>query len=252
MPTQSPTGRTPRSRAVDTDHDLPPFPGFDKPGLKFLKELAANNNREWLTPERKAIYKDHLQEPMKLLLGELRHRFREDGLPFAPDPASGIFRLYRDTRFAKDKPPYKTNIGAAVPFASESREGIGNYIHIEPGGCFYGGGAYFLDSSGLRNLRAAIDTDHSRFREILRDVEETIGTIQGEKLKRGPAGYPKDHPALDLLLYTSIWTAKKFPDSLATSRELVDWIVSRTRELTELNSFLYKAIRGVEPAGIEL
>lgn len=223
--------------------DLPPFPGFDRKGLQFFKDLKENNNREWFTPERKKIFEDHLLEPMRLLLGELRARFREEDLNFSPNPKGGIFRIYRDTRFSKDKTPFKTHMGAMVPYANEGKEGVGNYIHIEPGACFYGGGAYFIESAGLRRLREKIANDPDRLRRIIKDVEKSFGPLQGEKLKRGPAGFDKDHPALDLLLYTQMWVSKSFPDKLATSRELVDWIVIKTRESAEFNTYLHEAIR---------
>ena len=226
------------------EFDLPPFPGFGSEGLKFLRQLKKNNDREWMTPERKRIYADHLQTPMQLLLEELRARFLEEELPFSPDPKKGIFRLYRDTRFSKDKTPYKTHIGAAIPFRGEGKDGLGNYIHIEPGKCFYGGGAYFVESSGLHSLRAAIDRDPSELREILTELGGEFGELEGARLKRNPTGYAIDHPAIDLLRFKQMWLSKTFPDSLATSRDLVDWIVIRTRELTRFNSYLHGAIRG--------
>jgi uncharacterized protein (TIGR02453 family) len=227
------------------EFDLPPFPGFGPEGLRFLRELRKNNDREWMTPERKRIYADHLQTPMQLLLEELRRRFLEEELPFAPDPKKGIFRLYRDTRFSKDKTPYKTHIGAAIPISGEGKEGLGNYIHIEPGNCFYGGGAYFIESAGLHSLRAAIDRDPNELRDILEELDGEFGELEGERLKRNPTGYPADHPAIDLLKYKQMWISKTFPDTLATSRDLVDWIVIRTRELTRFNSYLRGVIRGV-------
>jgi uncharacterized protein (TIGR02453 family) len=227
--------------------DYPPFPGFDAVGFKFLRDLKRNNRREWLTPERKEIYRDHLLEPMKCLLAELRGRFASEGIPFTPDPKRGVFRIYRDTRFSKEKTPFKPNLGAAVPFDGEAREGVGNYIHIEPGDCFYGGGAYFIDGPGLKNLRAAIDRDPKKLRKIIRDLEERFAPVQGEQLKRKPAGYTEDHPAIDLLKYKQMWAGKSFPDELAGSRELVDWIVSMTQETTEFNRYLYEAIRGISP-----
>ena len=123
---------------------------------------------------------------------------------------------------------------------------VNPYIHIEPGECFYGGGAYFIDGLGLKRLRAAIDRDPDHLRSILRQVEKNVGPLQGEKLKRGPVGFEKDHPAMDLLLYTQMWVSQKFTDKLAGSRELVDWIVNKTRETAEFDAYLYEAIRGVE------
>lgn len=224
--------------------DFPPFPGFDKVGFAFLKEIKANNVREWLTPERKAVYQNHLVEPMKQLLSELALRFRQEDLPFYPDPKASLFRLYRDTRFSKDKTPFKTNIGAVVPFMNEAKEGVGNYIHIDPGSCFFGGGAYFMDSPGLKRLRARIDADPAALRAIFKQVEKDFGPVSGEKLKRAPAGYPVDHPAIDLLVYTQMWTSKKFPDKLAMSPELVDWIVDMSRKSMAFNRYLYESVRG--------
>ncbi len=229
--------------------DLPPFPGFDKTGFTFLKELKKNNDRAWFT-ERKDIYEAHLLEPMRLLLGELRGRFREEGLTFNPDPKRGIFRIYRDIRFSKDKTPYKTHLGATVPYADEGKEGVGNYIHIEPGGCFYGGGAYVVEPAGLRRLRLAVARDTARFRDILEQLQSQVGPLHGARLKRPPAGFDRDHPALDLLLYTQMWASASFSDTLAMSRELVDWIVNKTRATADFTAFLYEAIQGAGPSTV--
>jgi uncharacterized protein (TIGR02453 family) len=156
-----------------------------------------------------------------------------------------MFRLYRDTRFSRDKTPFKTNIGAAIPYMGESKEGIGNYIHIEPGECFFGGGAYFIDSNGLKNLRAAIDRDPKKLRAILDDLAEHFGALQGEQLKRAPVGYDENHPAIVLLRYKQMWAGISFEDKLAGSRELIDWIVSNTQQIVEFNRYLHDAIRGV-------
>lgn len=230
---------------VFSDDDYPPFPGFDTAGLKFLKDVKKNNTREWLTEERKGIYRDHLQDPMRCLLAELRRIFQEESIPFVPDPAKGMFRLYRDTRFSKDKRPFKTHIGAAIPFTDESRIGVGNYIHIEPGTCFYGGGAYLMESAGLKRLRHTIDGDPEALRAILRQVEQAFGPLDGEQLKRTPAGYSEDNPAIDLLRYKQMWVSVKFTDELAGSRDLVEWIVTKTRDSLEFNRYLYEAINGI-------
>ncbi len=240
------TSKPKRARvpADDIALDFPPFPGFDRIGFKFLKELKANNNREWFTPERKAVYQDHLVEPMRSLLAELRLRYQQEGLPYAPDPKSSMFRIYRDTRFSKDKTPYKVNIAATIPYGGEGKEGLGNYLHIEPGACFFGGGAYFMDSAGLRRLRTRIADDPDELRAIAKGLKKTFGEIRGEKLKRGPVGFDKDHPAMDLLLYTQMWISTQFPDKLAGSPELVDWVVEKTIEAHPFNQYLHDAIRG--------
>lgn len=225
------------------EFEHPPFPGFDRDAFRFLKDLKRNNVREWLTPERKAIYQAHLLEPARQLLAELRTRFDAEGLPFEPDPKTGIMRLYRDTRFSKDKLPFKTNLGAAVPMAGQGRDGVGNYIHIAPGECFYGGGAWSVDSAQLKRLRAAIDRDPERVRGVLARIAKNFGPVEGESLKRPPAGFDESHPAIDLLKMKQMFVTRRFDDELASSPKLVDWLVEMTRHTREFNQYLSDATR---------
>ncbi|HVK37560.1 MAG TPA: DUF2461 domain-containing protein [Candidatus Kapabacteria bacterium] len=237
------TRRTPRASSPLEEFEHPPFPGFDREAFRFLKDLAKNNDRAWLTPERKAIYQTHLLEPARQLLGELRTRFAAEGLPFVPDPKTGIMRLYRDTRFSKDKRPFKTNLGATVPFAGEGRDGLGNYLHIAPGECFYGGGAWSVEPVQLKRLRAAIDRDPERLRGILARLETSFAPVEGESLKRAPAGYDESHPAIDLLKMKQMFATRRFDDALAGSPGLVDWLVEQTRHTLEFNQFLVDTMR---------
>lgn len=235
--------RTSRGPSPLDELDHPPFPGFDREGFRFLRELKRNNDRAWLTPERKALYQDHLLEPARQLLGELRIRFAAEGLPFSPDPKTGVLRLYRDTRFAKDKRPFKTFVGLTVPFEGEGREGIGNYIHIAPAECFYGGGAWAVEPVQLKRLRAAIDRDPERIRKVLERLAKSFAPVEGESLKRAPAGFAESHPAIDLLKMKQMFATKRFDDSLAQSPELVDRLVEMTAHTLEFNRYLIDTMR---------
>ena len=87
------------------------FPGFPPEGIAFLRNLKKHNDREWFTP-RKAVFEETVKKPMIELVGAI-HR---EMLRFAPDyvgePAKCVYRIYRDTRFSKDKTPYKTYASA--------------------------------------------------------------------------------------------------------------------------------------------
>ncbi|MBC8144976.1 MAG: DUF2461 domain-containing protein [bacterium] len=240
MPPKRPTKN---STLPPDNFELPPFPGFDKEAFKFLRDLKRNNKREWLTPERKAIYQTHLLEPARQLMSELHSRFAAAGLPFEPNPKSGIMRLYRDTRFSKDKTPFKTSLSATVPYTGEGKDGIGNYLHIEPGASFYGGGAWSVETVQLKRLRAAIDRDPKKLRAIIAKLEKNFGPVQGESLKRPPTGYSADHPAIDLLKMKQIFTSQRFDDELASSPKLVDWIVKMTAHTFEFNKYLIETMR---------
>ena len=110
--------RTPRSgdhrhgRRHPDLHRLPPE------AVQFLADLAANNDRAWFQP-RKAEYERLLKEPLEALCVALDERFAARD-PAAGGPEASPFRIYRDIRFAKDKSPYKTNIGASFPWVGEA------------------------------------------------------------------------------------------------------------------------------------
>lgn len=80
------------------------FKGFRPEAIDFLAELAQNNERTWFQP-RKAEYERLLREPMEALVEALAERLEARGIPLRADPKRSIFRIHRDTRFAKDKSP---------------------------------------------------------------------------------------------------------------------------------------------------
>lgn len=223
-------------------HDYPPFPGFDEAAFSFLKRLKRNNRREWLTPERKKEMEDHLIFPLRTLLADVGRECLKAGLDYRPDPKKSIFRIYRDTRFSKDKKPFKTNMGAVIPFRDEPKKGIGAYFHFEPGECFFGAGGYFLAGDQLKNFRKAIEADPERLRKILKKVEKKFAEVKGEQLKRAPVGYDPEHPAIDLLRYKNMWTMRKLDDEDLMSPKLTKQLVSWIKDLDEMCAWLYAAV----------
>ncbi|HVW84134.1 MAG TPA: DUF2461 domain-containing protein, partial [Bryobacteraceae bacterium] len=118
------------------------FRGFSPEGIAFLRDLKANNDREWFAP-RKSIYEEHLRLPMI----ELVRAVHGEMLRFAPEyvgePAKCIFRIYRDTRFSKDKTPYKTHIAASFwRNGMEKNRGAGYYFSVSPEEIEIAGGLY--------------------------------------------------------------------------------------------------------------
>ena len=140
------------------------FGGFSPDAVDFLAELAQNNDRAWFQP-RKADYERLLKRPLEDLVAALAERFDARGIPLLADPKHSIFRIYRDTRFAKDKSPYKTHLGASFPWLEpgpdgslERAEGMahanGGYFHFEPGQMYVGGGMYLADKPRTGDGRA--------------------------------------------------------------------------------------------------
>jgi uncharacterized protein (TIGR02453 family) len=202
------------------------FQGIPAGAFEFYKELEDNNNREWWQ-EHKDSYEALVREPFTLLLAELEPRF---------GPGK-IFRPNRDIRFSQDKSPYKTAQGA---FAS-IQEGVGYYLQISAEGLLAGGGYHSHTPAQLARYRNSVDASGTG--ESLRHIVEAVGaagfTVEGEKLKTVPRGYPQDHPRAELLKHKSLSAATDLgqPAWLATPaaaqeiaalwdelRPLVDWV----------------------------
>ena len=122
---------------------MPKFAGFPPQTLKFLKELERNNNREWFQAN-KSRYEDVVLEPALdfiTTMGPKLHAISDHFVAIPKRMGGSLMRVYRDTRFGKDKTPYKTNIG--IQFRHELGRDVhapGYYLHIDNTGCFLAAG----------------------------------------------------------------------------------------------------------------
>ena len=208
----------------------PAFTGFQPEAIQFLADLAEHNDRAWFQP-RKAEFERLLKEPLEALVADLDDRFAARGIPLQADPKRSIFRIYRDTRFSKDKSPYKTNVGASMPWvegasgADDVVHGNGAYIHIAPGKSFAGGGMYMAERPRLEALRRAIVDEPDRVRAAIEDRAflARFGPVGShEMLKRVPPGYPADHPMADLLRFKDLTFGRSLTDEEIQSPSLPD------------------------------
>ena len=100
----------------------PQFAGFSDGTLRFLVELDKNNRREWFN-ERKAFYKETVEEELRRLVWSTSAALAKTKIPLSTEPQRAIFRIYRDTRFSADKRPYKTNLGSSLQYGRKARFG---------------------------------------------------------------------------------------------------------------------------------
>src|SRR5215831_18942947 len=120
----------------------PTFPGFSPDALTFLRALKRNNKREWFQP-RKEKYESLIKEPMLELIGCLNEEFARFAPHYITAPHKAVYRIYRDTRFSKDKTPYKTHISAIFPRSNAiKREGAVFYFHFTEKELLIFGGIY--------------------------------------------------------------------------------------------------------------
>lgn len=184
------------------------FTGFTPAAMQFLVDLAFNNERAWFQP-RKADYERLLKEPLEALVTDLGSELATLGVPLRADSKSSPFRIYRDTRFSKDKSPYKTNVAASFPWSGDgsattdgqSERHGGGYFHMSPQGSYMGGGMWHPEPARLAAFRKAVDEDPDTALGALQDPVflARFEPVHGDEYKRVPAGYAPDHPHVNLL-----------------------------------------------------
>lgn len=211
------------------------FTGFRPEAVQFLADLTANNDRAWFQP-RKAEYEELLKRPLEALVAALAEEFAARGLPLRADPAKSPFRIYRDVRFAKDKSPYKTNVGASFPWIGEGAGDVegrshtanvhssGGYFHLSPGEIYVGGGYWHPDKPWLDAFRRRVADDPAEFRGLVDApaFRATFGALSthGHALQRIPAGFPPDHPEADTLKLRDVVFGRNLSDAEAQSPDL--------------------------------
>jgi len=216
------------------------FPGFPPEGMAFLRALVKNNRREWFQP-RKPVYEEHVRAPMLDLVTRVTSAMLSFAPAYAGDPEKAIFRIYRDTRFSKDKTPYKTHIAAVFRRRGlDMHAGGGLYFAVSAKEVEVAGGIYMPSPATLRTVRAHLADRHDEFRALIRDrgLRRLLGEMQGEQLSRLPKGYLPDHPAGDLLRYKQFLFWTLLDPAVATTPELEAEIVKRFRAMTPFLEFL--------------
>ena len=177
------------------------FNGFPADTIRFLKSLKRNNNRDWFNKHKGRYESAFLEPSLQFIdavgqeLGSLSKRF----LAVPKKSGGSLMRIYRDTRFAKDKAPYKTNIG--IHFRHEVGKDVhapGFYVHVEPGSVFLGVGIWHPEPKVAKQIRSAIVDDPAAWKKSARSKAFTSNfKLDGDSLKRPPRDFrPRRHPAL--------------------------------------------------------
>jgi uncharacterized protein (TIGR02453 family) len=212
--------------------------------LKFLKDIAKNNNREWFE-KNKPRYLDAKQQ-FEDFLEALHKEFLkfDEGLA-GLNPRKLGFRIYRDVRFSKDKSPYKVNMGAGFSPGGKMMQEPGYYIHLEPGKSFIAGGMYMPTPENLAKIRQEIDYNPKSFLKILEDKtfkKYFDGLDDFDKLKTMPKGYPKDHPQMEYLKHKSFIVSHSFTDKEVVDKKFIASVGAAAKNVKKLNDYLVEAI----------
>lgn len=219
---------------------------FDAAGLRFLRDLARNNNREWFNAH-KARYEEKTRDPFLRLIADLAEPLAKISPHFRADPrpsGGSMFRIYRDTRFANDKSPYKTWLGARL-FHDRARQVHAPlfYLHIQPGHCFAGGGLWHPEGPSLKRIRDFLVDNPASWKKATRSkaFREHLG-LGGESLTRPPAGYDPGHELIEDLKRKDFVASVEFSDADALSPRLRPIVVDAFRRVAPMVDYLCAAL----------
>jgi len=219
---------------------------FSPAMFKFMRDLKKNNNREWFKAN-KTRYESDVRDPMLRFIADFAAPLRTISRHFVADPrpvGGSLFRIYRDTRFSKDKSPYKTM--AAAHFRHEAGGDVhapGFYFHLEPGEVVAGAGIWQPDPETLTKIRDAIAEHPEEWkRAISGKAFNAMCELWGEKLKRPPKGYDPAHPFLEDLKRKDFVAMASFTEAGACKPGFMERVADVYRAASPFAAFLTKAV----------
>jgi len=214
--------------------------------FSFLADLRANNNREWFAANKNR-YEEHLLEPALAFIDDFAPKLEKISPHLRADarPSGGsLFRIYRDTRFSKDKSPYKTNVG--IHFRHERAKDAhapGYYLHLGPGEVFAGGGLWHPGTEAATRIREAIVADPDGWRRASRTGAFAKRLqLGGDSLKRVPSWADADHPFADDLRRKDFFGSARLGEDDAVAPGFVDEYAEICKAAAPLMRFLCGAL----------
>lgn len=226
-----------RRKTDETAFHLP------KESLAFFKGLEANNSKAWFDVHR-SDYENHVLEPLKFLVMALGAAFSRKipGLVADPRVNGSIFRINRDTRFSRDKSPYKTHAGVYLWVGpGEKLACPGLYFEIGPRHVSMGSGVYMFGSASLDFYRKYVSEKGAKLSTAIRKAEKAGFELGGEKLKRVPAGFDPAHKHAELLKHKGLYVMKDLPQKSVTSGDLAGLLTAEFSQTLDVLKILREA-----------
>lgn len=218
------------------------FTGFDPDAPQFFHELAAEMNRDWFEAQ-KPRYQRQWAEPMTALLATVAARLAKPYAPVKLGPPK-LFRIYRDTRFAKDKSPYKTHIAGVIPTAQGA---AAIYVHLGLDEEFIGVGTYFFEDAQLPRWRKLVAADKTgkELAAIVAKLRKAGYPVGGhDDYKKVPKGFAPDHPRGEFLKMKGLTAGfPAIPRGLLHKPALVDWLVDHAKATAPMVKWLHRHVK---------
>ncbi len=219
---------------------------LQKETLQFIKDLKANNNRDWFqaNQDRYNLYKKEYKALTQAFIDEIS---KGDETLSQLEFKDCSFRINRDIRFSNDKSPYKTNMGIWMCEGGKNTNKAGYYVHIEPGASFIAAGIHWPDASDLKKVRREIDGFYEDLEAIVEEAEfkKLFGALDRDEknsLKTMPKGFDKNHPAIEFLKLKSFTATAQLSDKEITDKDFVKNTSKKLLVLKPLVEFLNRAL----------
>jgi uncharacterized protein (TIGR02453 family) len=220
------------------------FQGFGPQALPFLKALAFHQTKEWFEANR-ATYESDLRTPMGDLVEQLSAGFAKAKIPLKGDRKSSLFRIHRDVRFAKDKSPYKTNVGAVMTrFGKKNEPGL-FYVHVAHDGCFTAAGFYDPEPEALARLRGAMARAPKAWKQMLAKLDKKgLAPSDEHAMKRNPRGFEEveDADVAAGVRLKSIILRRPLPDKRLAEAGLADDLLGFAKDALPLLAWGWDAL----------
>jgi uncharacterized protein (TIGR02453 family) len=216
-------------------------PHFTPAFFEFFRDLTRHNDRDWFAAN-KARYIADVETPLLQFIGDFATHLRAVSPAFMADRrrmGGSMFRIHRDTRFSPDKSPFKTY--AAARFAHEARRKVDGvpafFLHLGPDHSFGGGGVFHVGLPQLTKIRTRIVESPDEWSAVRARVD-----VQGEQLKRAPAGFGASHPHIEDLRRQNLYTLTEFSESDVVADGFIDRFAESCRRAAPLIEFQTKSL----------
>jgi len=234
-----------------------PFSGFSADSLRFLGELADHNDRVWFAENRER-YERELLDRERDFVDAVGASFAalDQRVQAVPAVDRSIFRINRDTRFSRDKSPYKTHADLWFWIGDDRKSAPGYFLRLVPGSVMIGGGAHQMTPGQIARFRLAVDDGiHGPWLErVLEDLRAEGFEIDDPSRKTVPRGFSAQHPRAELLKHIDLHAIRHFspPPAEFTRPEFVDWSMERFARVKPLVDWLAEQLGGVSPPDMRL
>lgn len=217
------------------------MPAYFTPELfRFLARLKRNNDRDWFLAH-KDDYETFVRQPALRFITDFAAPLYKI-MPYLvadPRPSRGsLFRIYRDTRFAADKRPYKTNLAMRFSHRGKDVHSPGFYLHLEPGASFAACGLWHPEPPTLLKVRTAIVSRPDEWRP----VRKHLNWDDASRLSRSPRGFPADHEFVDDLKLRDLGTAIDLTDAQVCNPKFMTTFAAACKKMSPIARFLSSAL----------